>query len=104
MAYDELICSYRRLQQQFVLVVLIFLFMFSVYHPYSIINYCSRSEAKDQSLLVQNAIRVLFILWLISIHFMVDPVYLTLSLLMSYKYGAPSKARNLTSYIYILYG
>jgi hypothetical protein len=26
---------------------------------------------------------------------------LTLSLLMSYIYGAPSKARNLTSYIYI---
>jgi hypothetical protein len=30
------------------------------------------------------------------------PIYclLTLSLLMSYIYGAPSKARNLTSYIY----
>jgi hypothetical protein len=27
--------------------------------------------------------------------------WLTLSLLMSYIYGAPSKARNLTSYIYI---
>jgi hypothetical protein len=27
--------------------------------------------------------------------------FLTLSLLMSYIYGAPSKARNLTSYIYI---
>jgi hypothetical protein len=34
-----------------------------------------------------------------------EPVWrkhnLTLSLLMSYIYGAPSKARNLTSYIYI---
>jgi hypothetical protein len=27
-------------------------------------------------------------------------IYLTLNLLMSYIYGAPSKARNLTSYIY----
>jgi hypothetical protein len=50
--------------------------MFSIYHPYSITNSCSRTEAKDQSLPVQNASRVLFIFWLVSIHFMVDPVYL----------------------------
>jgi hypothetical protein len=33
--------------------------------------------------------------------FRTSPFGLTLSLLMSYIYGAPSKARNLTSYIYI---
>jgi len=59
--------------KQFFLVVLFFLSIFL--SPYSRTNSCSSTETQDQSLLVQNASRVFFILSLVSIHLMVDPVY-----------------------------